>query len=185
MPRACCAADCCQPSNAGACHAPWRGCHADNRGLGRLCSAGRGTQLLAAHGESCVVFMLHAFFCSSHLVFIWCGRGEQLSASSPASHGVVCRQSCLAAASGTWSQVANADGDRCGTATRLCKACSAIPLPVVPAPSEAFWLLAWCALQARFQVTGDVLLGYYEIPETVDIPLNTVINPSGEVCPYY
>lgn len=68
---------------------------------------------------------------------------------------------------------------------RLCKACSAIPLPLVPAPSEAFWLLSWCALQARFQVTGDVLLGYYEIPETVDIPLNTVINPSGEVCPYY
>jgi hypothetical protein len=26
---------------------------------------------------------------------------------------------------------------------------------------------------------GDVLLGYYEIPEHLDEPLNTVVNPIG------
>jgi hypothetical protein len=33
--------------------------------------------------------------------------------------------------------------------------------------------------QARCQTAGDVLLGYYEIPEHLDEPLNTVINPIG------
>jgi hypothetical protein len=27
---------------------------------------------------------------------------------------------------------------------------------------------------------GDVLLGYYEIPEHLDEPLNTVVNPIGQ-----
>lgn len=34
-------------------------------------------------------------------------------------------------------------------------------------------------LQARCQMAGDVLLGYYEIPEHLDEPLNTVVNPIG------
>lgn len=28
-------------------------------------------------------------------------------------------------------------------------------------------------------MVGDVLLGYYEIPEHLDEPLNTVVNPIG------
>lgn len=40
--------------------------------------------------------------------------------------------------------------------------------------SMSFWQLV-----ARCQELGDVLLGYYAIPEHLDEPLNTVVDPIG------
>lgn len=37
----------------------------------------------------------------------------------------------------------------------------------------------WWQLVARCQEVGDVLIGYYAIPDHMDEPLNTVVDPLG------
>jgi hypothetical protein len=43
-------------------------------------------------------------------------------------------------------------------------------------PGEA---ASWWTLAARCQARRDVLLGFYDIPQRIDQPLRTVINPLG------
>lgn len=46
----------------------------------------------------------------------------------------------------------------------------------------------WWQLVSRCQEVGDVLMGYYAIPDHMDEPLHTVVDPLGmdvSMLPYY